>query len=148
MKSQFFKITFAFLLFTSTKSFAQTFVPGLIAGADATDIVGMDPRDTDFGKGGFVLGGLISTKLSEKNSLQFEITYIQKGSTQKADSSNNYVFKRLRFDYVEVPLMLRHNIKFNINKKPVDRFYFEIGLGVGLGFDVLYGKIAFVLRAE
>jgi hypothetical protein len=131
MKQQFLKLIFTLLLFSSTKLLAQKFVPGLIAGADATDIVGMDPRDTDFGKGGFVIGGLVSTKLSEKNSLQFEITYIQKGSTQHPDSSNNYVFKRLRFDYVEVPLMLRHNIKFNINKKPVDRFYFEIGPSYG-----------------
>ena len=131
MRSQLQKTLFVFLIITSTNSFAQRFIPGLIAGADATDIVGMDPRDTDFGKGGFVLGGLVSTKLSEKNSLQFEITYIQKGSTQPADSSNNYVFNRIRFDYVEVPLMLKHKIKFNIKKKTVDRFYFEIGPSYG-----------------
>lgn len=132
MKLQIQKTLFVFLLIASRNSFAQQrFVPGFIAGADATDIVGMDPRDTDFHKGGFILGGLLSTKLSEKNSLQFEITYIQKGSTQPADSSNNYVFKRLRFDYVEVPLMLKHKIKFNINKKPIDKFYFELGLSYG-----------------
>jgi outer membrane protein with beta-barrel domain len=125
------KIIFAFLLLSSAKIFAQRFVPGIIAGADATDIVGLDPRDTDFHKGGFVVGGLLSTKLSEKNSLHFEITYIQKGSTQPADSSNNYVFTRLRFDYVEIPVILKHKIKFNINKKPIDKFYFELGPSYG-----------------
>ncbi|MGZ6413452.1 MAG: outer membrane beta-barrel protein [Bacteroidia bacterium] len=129
MKTRVLKLVFVFLLFTSAGIFAQQrFVPGLLVGLDATDIVGMDPRDTDYHKAGFLAGGLVSTKLSEKNSLQFEIRYIQKGSTQPADSSNNYIFRKFSFDYVEVPLILKHKIKFNINKKPVDRFFIEAGL--------------------
>ncbi len=119
------------LLLTAGNTYSQRFKPGVIAGFVATDQVGVDPLDNDFHKAGFTLGGLLNTKLSEKNSIQFEILYVQKGSLQPGDSLNNYNFYKLSLDYIEVPLMFRHNVKFNMNKKPVDRFYIEAGPSFG-----------------
>lgn len=131
MKIRSIPLLLIILAIASGKVFAQRFKPGIIAGVTTSDVVGIDPYDNDFHKAGFTLGGLLNTKLSAKNSLQFEILYVQKGSLQPADSLNNYNFYKLSLDYIEVPLMLRHNLKFNVNKKPVDRFYFEIGPSLG-----------------
>jgi hypothetical protein len=111
--------------------FAQRFKAGIIAGAVATDVDGVDPSDNDFFKAGFTVGGLVSRKLSEKSSIQFEILYTTKGSLQPADSANNYNFYQLHLNYVEVPVMFKRIIKFNINKKPVERFYIEAGPSFG-----------------
>jgi len=131
MKIRLLKLLPVVLTITISNSFAQRFKPGIIAGVVTSDLVGVDPYDNDFHKAGFTLGGLVSTKLSDKNSFQFEILYVQKGSLQPPDSLNNYTFYKLSLDYVEVPLMLKHNVKFNINKKPVDRFYIEAGPSFG-----------------
>src|ERR1035437_2160029 len=71
---------------------SQRFKPGLIAGFVTSDMVGVDPLDNDFHKAGFTRGALFNTKLSDKNSIQFEILYVQKGSLQPGDSLNNYNF--------------------------------------------------------
>ncbi len=131
MKIRFTLLVVVILTVATNNTLAQRFTPGLIAGFVATDLAGVDPYDEDFHKASFSGGGLISTKLSDDNSVQFEILYIQKGSLQPADSINNYTFYKLSLNYVEVPLMLKHNLHFNINKKPVDRFYFEIGPSFG-----------------
>ena len=119
--------------FVTNTIYAQRFKPGIIAGLVATDIDGVDTEDSDndFHKAGFTVGGSLNTKLSPKNSVQFEILYTQKGSLQPADSANNYRFLKMSLDYVEVPLIFKHQLKFNINKKPVERFYIEAGPSFG-----------------
>jgi hypothetical protein len=124
-------IIFLLFLIGENNLFAQKFTPGLIAGVVATDLIGIDPTDTDFHKVGFMLGGLLTTRLSSRNSLQFEILYTRKGSLQPADSSNNYVLYDLSLDYIEIPLLYKHGIKFNIGKKTMDRFYLEAGPSFG-----------------
>ncbi len=121
------------ILFATNTSYAQRFKPGIIAGLTGTDINGADTEDgdNDFHKAGFTVGGLVNTRISAKNSIQFEILYTQKGTLQPADSANNYTFLKISLDYVEVPLVFKHNLKFNINKKPVERFYIEAGPSFG-----------------
>jgi Outer membrane protein beta-barrel domain len=131
MKNPFKFLLFLLLLIAANNVSAQKFTPGIIAGALATDVVGIDPTDTDFHKVGFTLGGLLNAKLSDKNSLQFEILYTRKGSLQPADSSNNYVLYNLSLDYIEVPVLYKRKIQFNIGKKTMDRFYLEIGPSFG-----------------
>ena len=111
---------------------AQRFRAGLTLGATATDIDGMDTRDqdNDFNKLGYTLGGIINTKLNEKNDLQVEINYIKKGTMQLPDSNNNGYYK-LALDYIEVPFILRHHVKFNMGKMEVKKFDWELGLSVG-----------------
>lgn len=124
---------FAFT-FGSNISMAQTFRAGFSMGATGTDIDGMDSRDgdDDFNKLGFILGGIVNTSLGEKNMFQMEMNYIKKGTSQKVDStSTNGNSYTLALDYIEVPLLLRHRMHFNIGKKSIDRFDWEIGASVG-----------------
>lgn len=120
-----------FALVTTNSIYAQRFKPGLIGGLSVTDIVGVDPWDEDYHKIGFVAGGLIATNLSEKNSLQLELLYTQKGSLQPRDSSTNFTYLKISLDYLEVPLLFKHTFKFSIYGKPVNGCYFEIGPSVG-----------------
>ncbi len=131
MKIRSIQLLVALLALVINEASAQKFKMGVIAGFVASDVVGIDPQDTDFHKAGVTLGGLLNTKISENNSIQFEILFTQKGSLQPADSANNYNFYKLSLNYVEVPLMFRHNIIFNIKQKPVDRFYIEAGPSYG-----------------
>ncbi len=126
------RLFLSFLLLYSINSFSQVFKPGIIIGLSATDVDGSDTRDNDndFNKAGFTGGGSLNIKLSDKNSLQFEILYTQKGSLQKGDSTGNGYYK-LNLNYVEVPLIFKHNIVFNIKKKRIDNFYLEAGPSFG-----------------
>jgi outer membrane immunogenic protein len=132
MKTYFISLLLLLLLFQSEKTVAQIFKPGIIAGFVATDVDGVDQRDNDndFNKAGLTLGGLLNTKLSEKNSLQFEILYTQKGSLQKPDSLGNEYYK-LNLNYVEIPLLFKHKIAFNVRKKKITNFYLEAGPSFG-----------------
>jgi hypothetical protein len=124
-------LSFTFLLFGISAN-AQTFRAGLTMGAVASDIHGMDTRDRDddFNKLGYVIGGIVNTSLDKKNTFQMEMNYIKKGTMQKPDSMNNGYYK-LALDYIEVPFLLRHRMHFNIAKKPIDRFDWELGASVG-----------------
>ena len=132
MKSKYIYITLLLLLIYST-THAQIFKPGIVIGLCATDLDGADLRDgdNDFSKAGFTAGGSLNVKLSQKNSLQFEINYIQKGTLQKAYDSLGNGYYKLNLNYVEVPLMFRHNIIFTMRKRKVDNFYLEFGPSYG-----------------
>ncbi|HXC07262.1 MAG TPA: porin family protein [Bacteroidia bacterium] len=115
-------------------SFAQDapkksrFRAGLTFGPVASDIPGMDTRDkdSDFNKLGLSFGALVNTRLNEKNVLQMEINYIMKGSSQQPDSANNGYYK-LALNYLEVPILIRHTLRMNIRRKPVDKLEVEYG---------------------
>ena len=121
-----------FLIFIINIADAERFRAGLTLGVTATDIDGMDThdQDNDFYKLGFALGGIINTKLNAKNDLQVEINYIKKGTMQLPDSNNNGYYK-LALDYIEVPFILRHHVKFNMGKMEVNKFDLELGASVG-----------------
>ncbi len=122
------------LLFLLNSLKAQTFRAGFTLGATATDICGMDSRDgdNDFNKLGYVLGGIVNTKLNKKNEFQMEMNYIKKGTLQRptADSMQSGYYK-LALDYIEVPIMLKHHMHFNMGKKVVDQFDWEVGASIG-----------------
>jgi hypothetical protein len=110
----------------------QRFRAGLTFGAVASDIPGMDTRDkdSDFEKLGFSVGGVVNTRLNPKNVLQVEINYIQKGAQQNPDSLN-MGYHRLALNYIEVPLIVRHTIRMNVRRKPVDRLEVHYGASFG-----------------
>ncbi len=58
-------------------------------------------------------GGIyINRAFSEKNEFEFGLTYIQKGARKNIDpEKGDYNFYKLRLNYVEVPFLLKHNIK-------------------------------------
>lgn len=125
-------ILFALSAIMYTNLYAQRFKPGIIAGLAITDIVGVDPWDEDYKKIGLTLGGLLSTSLSDRNSVQFEILYTQKGSLQQPDSSiNNYKYSKISLDYIEIPLLFKHSFKFNLSGRMIDGTYFEVGPSYG-----------------
>ncbi len=122
-------ITSFLLLFSMAQS--QNFHSGLIAGATVTDVGKFDltDRDNDFHKLGFSFGGLVSNKIGNSSFIQMEIAYIQKGSSQPVDSA--YIPYILNLNYIDVSLILKQKIKFNIKKTPVDKFGVEIGITAG-----------------
>ncbi len=130
------------LLFLSYRNIvAQRFRAGLSGGLTVTDIDGADTRDddVDFYKLGFTAGGFVNAQLNKKNSLQFEINYIQKGSLQPPDSLNNGFYK-IDLGYIEVPLLLKHHVFFTMKKGLIDKVDFGIGASVGrLVFKEVYG---------
>ena len=120
------------LLITSCAFAQEVFHIGLTGGLDATDVKGMDMRDNDndFNKLGFTVGGLVSAAISKDNSVQMEINYIQKGSLQKPDSSNQNYYK-LSLNYLEVPVLFKHRLHFNIYRRPTNNFQLEGGASIG-----------------
>ena len=120
------------LLITFKTANAQVFHAGFTAGATATDVDGMDARDkdNDFNKLGYIFGGIVNTSPNQKNTFQMELNYVQKGTMQRPDSLNQGYYK-LAVDYVDVALLLRHHIHFNIKQKPVDKFDWELGAYLG-----------------
>jgi len=138
---------FSIFLF-SINSFSQVFRAGFTLGGVASDIPGMDTRDhdVDYNKLGFTIGGLVNTSLNEKNKLQMEINFIQKGSSQPPDSNNNGSF-RLILNYIEVPLIYRHRLQFNVRKKPVTSFELECGASYGRVYSMKFYDYTNTLQA-
>lgn len=135
MKKLIFLLTI-FITFISVNSYSQRFRAGLIGGLTATDLNGADQvdNDNDFGKAGFTGGGFVNAKLAdETNSVQFEIIYVQKGHSERNyDTTGNLIsYYKLNLDYIEVPVLFRHQLFFNVNKKEVNRFALEFGPSFG-----------------
>jgi hypothetical protein len=124
-----------FLLTAVTGMQAQRFRAGLIGGVVCTDVAGFDllDYDNDFHKGGFTFGGYVNAKINDRNSFQFEISYVGKGSLQHdVDSANNLnYFYLLQLHYIEVPLLYRHQFHIQVRSKETDRFAMELGPSLG-----------------
>ncbi|MEO5570467.1 MAG: porin family protein [Bacteroidia bacterium] len=120
------------LLLLHVTANAQRFSAGITAGLVATDVHNSDiyDNDDDFHKAGFMLGGAVSTPLSEKITFRFELNYIQKGTQQPGDSLGND-FYRFSFNYLEFPLLVKYRIHFNVSKKPVKGFELHAGISYG-----------------
>ena len=125
------------LLFVFFGANAQRFRVGIFGGVNVTDVDGVDltDNDNDFHKFGLTAGGFVNTHLGPKNIFQMEISYSQKGSSQSPDTSqanfNNNNYYRLRLNYVDVVLAIRHRIHLNISKKPTNKFDIEGGASIG-----------------
>ena len=122
---------------------AQQFRVGFSAGVNITDVDGTDPLDgdDDFKKFGIEAGLFVNTHLDQRNIMQMEFSYSEKGAqfppdTSLANFNNNNYFK-LRLHYVDVNLLWRHRLHLNF-KKPNDNFDFELGAGMGYLFSYSY----------
>jgi hypothetical protein len=115
-------------------SFSQSFRVGIAGGLSSTDVSGMDPYDgdEDFYRVGVVAGGFVNRTFSERLSIQMEILYATKGSLQPADSSDNYLYDKLRLDYIEIPLLFKYKMHLIVNKEALDKLEFEAGPSFGV----------------
>ena len=118
-----------------SKTSAQIFNAGIIAGTSITDIDGSDlvDHDNDFHKWGFTFGGLVNAKISKASFFQMELAYIQKGTYQplQTDSTGKSISYKIALNYIDVSLLLKHKIKFNIDKKKISKFGIEEGITLG-----------------
>jgi hypothetical protein len=119
---------------------AQRFKVGITAGVDISDVDGTDltDADDDFNKFGFTLGTYVNTRLNDRSMVQMEIAWAQKGSSQPPDSTNNNFYYKLQLNYVDVTLVYRHSLQFNVDKKPTTKFEFEAGASLGYLFNYSY----------
>lgn len=116
---------------------AQRFRAGISAAFIASDVYGADIvpdsdawNNTDFRKAGALFGGCVNTSFGERTLLQMEINYIQKGTQQHGDSTG-YGFYKFSFNYVEVPLLIKYRLHFNINGKSAKGFDIHAGISAG-----------------
>jgi hypothetical protein len=115
-------IFLSFLFFLPAAGFAQRFDAGITVGAIASQVSG--DRLAGYDKPGFEVGGLVTTSLSEKFDLSFQILYVQKGSRKNPDPDRyDYSSYKMRLGYIEVPLQVQYYLS--------ERFRLEAGTAVG-----------------
>ncbi len=114
-----------FVLSVSTL-FAQKFHGGLTAGLSASQVAG--DTYSGYDKAGLYGGGFVSLDVSQRVTLQMELTYFQKGSRKNPDSLD-YSAYLLRLNYVE----LSFPVLFKINR-------FTLLAGPSAGFLVGYDE--------
>lgn len=103
-------------------SFAQDFNGGILGGIAASEVSG--DRLSGPNKAGIYAGVFVNRYFSPRSSIQMELNYIQKGSRENPDSSNNYQSYLLRLNYIEMPLHYRYDF--------AERAMFEVGLSLGV----------------
>jgi hypothetical protein len=127
------------IILTCVISFAQNFKAGLNFGFDNTDVLGTDVNDgdQDFDKLGLTIGLFAQLPIGEKSHIGFEMNFIEKGTytpfpidSSGAPAYGSHSFK-LRLNYIEVPILYTHDFSFNIGKKLIDHFSYEIGPSIG-----------------
>src|SRR5690242_18846381 len=100
------------------------FEGGIVAGFNMSQVHG--DYLGGFNKLGFVGGGELHINFTQSWFLGMEMLFIQKGSTSTPSNDQGYEYK-LRFNYVEVPVLASYNDK--------DRLIFQAGLAYGRLFD-------------
>ena len=91
-------------------SHCQDFKGGIILGLSTSQVSG--DNLAGFNKAGLILGGFTSRTLSNINSLQLEIVFIQKGSRNPDiinEESENYNKPYINLSYIEIPILLKLN---------------------------------------
>lgn len=127
---------------------AQNFKAGLNFGFTNTDVLGTDviDNDVDFNKLGLTIGLYAQLPIGEKSHVGFEMNFIEKGAyypfsldSTGAPAAGSESFK-LRLNYIEVPILYRHDFTFNVGKKTINGFSYEIGPSFGF---LIYSDINF-----
>jgi hypothetical protein len=108
----------AALLFSAVEGYAQTpnLQFGVIGGVSIAKLVGDDVEDAESRNAPFFGGTLV---VQPAGSLGFEtgFLYMPKGASSSFDDGTQEVTGTLKFDYVEVPLLLRLGI--NLQGSPI-----------------------------
>ena len=99
------------IIFSLNKTYTQEFNGGLIAGLSTSQVSG--DMLGGFNKLGFLIGGFTKRKINNKLNLQFEITYIQKGSRNPNINKDN--IQEISLSYIEIPFGISIKQKNNID---------------------------------
>lgn len=91
-------------------SFAQNFQGGLAAGLVGSQVAGDTYRGFD--KPGVYTGFWVRLALSDRTSLQTELSYFQKGSRHNPDEKHqDMTFYLMRLGYIEMPFLYQVELK-------------------------------------
>jgi len=112
---------FILLFFCCSFLVAQDFDGGILGGLSTSEVSG--DRLQGPHKAGLYLGAFVSRYFSPRSSFQMELDFIQKGSRQNPDSSNNFQKYLLRLNYIEIPVHYKYDFS--------ERGTLETGLSVG-----------------
>ncbi len=118
---------------------SQVFNGGLILGGMVTSVdgAGVTSSGNSFQHLGLSFGGLLNVKLNERNTLEMELTYDMKGSkvNPQYDSLQQIIdtgYYTLRLNYIDMTVLYRHKIHFNLSGSPTDKFEIEAGANLGI----------------
>jgi len=110
------------LAFSTQLITAQDFNGGAYCGFVASQVDG--DNFAGFDKSGALAAVMVNTELNRKWLAQLEIRYIQKGSLKNMNpEKSDYLYFKMKFDYVEVPILFIYNFKKTIR--------FEAGQAIG-----------------
>jgi hypothetical protein len=113
------------LLLSPVLLYSQHFNGGLFGGLVASQISG--DRLAGFDKPGLYTGAFVSYNLNPEQSLQMELSFIQKGSRKTPNMDiGDYTSYKLNMNYLEIPVWYRY--------KPLER----IGLEASLSWAYLF----------
>lgn len=116
----YFIVFFLFLFATSMQ--AQEFRGGVVAGIAGTQILGDGYSGPN--KAGINIGPYVNLALTDRASIQMQLEFMQKGSRENPDSTNNFDSYLSRLNYVQIPIMFQY--RYN------EKFGFEAGGSYGV----------------
>jgi len=130
MKKRFIITAFcALVAFGATKSFAQSFNAGLIAGATFCQVDG--DKYAGYHKIGFTAGAYANLPVSEHFAAQMELKYTQMGAHSSAEEWQSGDSYNLVLHYAEIPLMIQYDFgHFTVYGKSLDFIKLEAGLSL------------------
>ena len=133
-----------FLFIVLDTSFAQQFQGGVAAGLVGSQVAG--DTYSGFHKPGAYAGFWVRLALSDRTSLQTEISYFQKGSRHNPDEKHqDPTFYLMRLGYIEMPFLFQFQLK--------NKLRFEVGPSFSLLLhsyeeldyqEVSYGKFSLI----
>tara|TARA_B100000767_G_C19709699_1_gene512189 strand:- start:189 stop:779 length:591 start_codon:yes stop_codon:yes gene_type:complete len=100
---------FIMILFISNNINSQEFNAGIKAGVSTSQVSG--DNLAGFHKAGLLIGGYVNRNINQLLSLQLEMIFIQKGSS---NTNKNNPIAEIYLDYIEVPLLLIYRQSENI----------------------------------
>ena len=103
-------IIIVFILLISNNIYTQEFKAGINIGISTTQVSG--DNLAGFHKAGIILGGFVNRNINQLLSLQLEMMFIQKGSS---NTNKNNLIADVYLDYIEVPLLIKYRQSENIS---------------------------------
>ena len=121
---------------------AQQFQGGIAGGLVGSQVAG--DTYSGFNKAGVYAGFWIRLGLSERTSLQTEISYFQKGSRHNPDEKRqDMTFYLMRLGYIEMPFLFQFQVRNKITLEVGPSFSFLLHSHEELDYmEVTYGKFS------